>query len=312
LHQLTILVTADGQCVLPDSENFYAALGDANPDYDAIGYAIRNLGFIKFQVLDRVVAEIELHPRNVDRRALLALERLLGEAGANLFRIRHLDTEWHSEISPSAEHTMTRLRELCVPVFEPVATERFHVESRDLDVLFNTAVGRAEALGQIAMKWRVAYGVLDTLVMGIAERNDLLPRLAIVGFEPESGRPILRYLGERQRWAGDKYRFDGIGKPIDAMPDKEYGAWLAQFYKSVAKTHLPRYDLVTADMEYHSESGKTRRIACYERLLLPWRTPTDEVLVTSCTKLVPNGPAAVDLRAAASPNSSARNVAKSS
>jgi hypothetical protein len=74
VQQLTMLVTADGKWVLPDSEEFLAALGDPEPDYDAVGFAVRNLGFVKYQVIDRLVTEVELHPRNVDLRALLALE----------------------------------------------------------------------------------------------------------------------------------------------------------------------------------------------------------------------------------------------
>jgi len=311
LHQLTMLVTADGECVLPDSENFFAALGGLDPDYDAIGYAIRNLGFIKFQVLDRLVAEIELHPRNVDLRALLAVERLLRQSIAKLFRIRYLDTEWHSEISASSEHTVARLRELCAPVFEPVLTERFRVEPRDPDVLFNTAVGRAQAMGQIAMKWRVAYGVFDPLVMGIAARNDLLPHFAIAGFQRDDGRPIFRFLGGAHRWAGDTYRMEGLGQPIEEMPDREYGAWVSQFYKSVGASGQPRLDLVTAQMEYHGEAGKPRRTAHYERLLLPWRTTSGETLVTSCVRIEPSERGA-NLLDPGSESSASRKIAKSS
>src|SRR5271163_631075 len=147
-----MVVTADGKWVLPDSEEFLAALGDPEPDYDAVGFAVRNLGFVKFQVIDRLVTEVELHPRNVGLRALLALERRLGEPGTNLFRIKYLEDGWHSEISASAEHTVARLRELCAPVFEPPPTERFRVEPRDPSVLFSQA-RRTEGLGSMAMKW---------------------------------------------------------------------------------------------------------------------------------------------------------------
>src|SRR5215469_3209722 len=155
LQQLTMLVAADGQSVLPDSEAFHAALGDPDPDYDAVGFAVRNLGFVKFQVLDRLVTEIELCPRNVDLRALLALEELLGEVGTNLFRIRYLEDEWRSEISASAEHTVTRLRELCAPVFEPPATDRFSVEPQDPTPLF--ARDQDEGFGAMARKWRCSF-----------------------------------------------------------------------------------------------------------------------------------------------------------
>lgn len=311
LNQITMLVTAEGNWVLPDSEEFRAALGDPQPDYDAVGFAVRNLGFVKFQVLDRLVTEIELHPRNVDLRALLAIERMLGEAATNLYRIKYLDDEWHSEISPSREHAMARLRELCAPILEPVATERFRSEEKDISELFDTEAGREQPLGRMALKWRVAFGVFDPVVMGIASNSELLPLFVVVGFEPSNGSPVLRFMGQRHRWAGDKYRLDGIGQPVEQMPDKEYGAWLGQFYRSVADTGQPRYDLVTAQMEYHAEPGRPRRTVSYERLLLPWRTPWDEALVTSCAKVLSND-AGANLRVSGSVSVSAKKASKSS
>jgi hypothetical protein len=311
LQQLTMFVTAEGKRVLPDSEEFLASLGDPDPDYDAGGFAVRNLGFVKFQVLDRLVTEIELHPRNVDVRALHALEGLLAEAGTKLFRIKYLEDSWRSEISSSAEHTMVRLRELCAPVLQLAANERFHIEPQDPSVLFDTQTGRAEALGRMAIKWRVAFGNFDPSVMGLVSHTGLLPLFTIVGFEPRETRPILRFFGEAHRWAGDGYRVNGIGHPVEAMPDKEYGNWLAQFYDSVATKGQPRYDLVTAQMEYQGEAGKPRRAVRYERLLLPWRTPAGEVLVTSCSKLKPAEPAA-NLRISGSDSSASIKVPKSS
>jgi hypothetical protein len=273
LNQLTMMVTAGGRWVLPDSEEFLAALGDPDPDYDAVGFAVRNLGFVKFQVLDRLVTEIELHPRNVDLRALLAVEELIAQSATNLFRLKYLDTEWHSEISASAEHTMARLRELCAPVFEPRTTERFRVEPRDPTALFDNRSHRIDGFYPMAMKWRVAFGNFDPVVMGLATRGDMMPHFAIAGFRPSDGLPTFRFLGSAQRWGGDSYRVDGLGNPIEDMPDREYGAWVSEFYKSVGDSGQPRYDLVTADMQYHGEAGTPRRQVRYERLLLPWRTP---------------------------------------
>ena len=205
LQQLTMLITAEGKWVLPDSEEFLAALGDPNPDYDAVGFAVRNLGFVKFQVLDRLVTEIELHPRNVDLRALLALEKLLGEAGTNLFRIKYLEDEWCSEISASAEHTIERLRELCAPVFEPPATERFHVESLAIPPCCSIRTAPLGGLGLMAMKWRVAFGKFDSQRHRAGQpQRDLLPLMAVMGFDCRAyATPVWRFLGDGHRWAGN-------------------------------------------------------------------------------------------------------------
>jgi hypothetical protein len=287
LQQLTMLVTGDGKWVLPNSDEFLAALGDPDPDYDATGFAIRNLGFVKFQVLDRLVTEIELHPRNVERRALLALEHLLGEVGTKLFRIKYLEDEWRSEISASVEHTMTRLRELCAPAFDPPPSERFAVEPRNPDMLLNRA-HRSEGLGLMAMKWRVAFGNFDSSVIGLASRNNLLPLTAVMGFERNDyAAPVWRFLGEGHRWAGRQYQVNGIGDKVENMPDKEYGSWAAGFHQAVATSRQPRYDLVTAAPQM-MDNDERRQTIRYERLLLPWRASSGEMLITSCAVKVPD------------------------
>src|SRR5579884_955033 len=112
-----MLVTPEGQWVLPGSGEFAEALGDPDPDYDAEGFAVRNLGFIKFSIIERTIVEIELHPRNVAFAALLVVQQQIQSCGVKLFRIRHFTAAWQSEITSSAEQAIVRLSELCAPAF---------------------------------------------------------------------------------------------------------------------------------------------------------------------------------------------------
>src|SRR5579863_2453190 len=123
-----MLVTPDGEWVLPDSEAFFGALGDPNPDYDAIAFAVKNLGFIKFQAIEQSIIEIELHPRNVELAALLAVQQQLLSSKVQLFRIKYFQGGWKSEISSSMEQTIERLSELCAPVVSPTKTELYIAE----------------------------------------------------------------------------------------------------------------------------------------------------------------------------------------
>jgi hypothetical protein len=289
LQQLTMLVTADGKWVLPGSEEFLAALGDSNPDYDAVGFAVRNLGFVKLQVLDRLVTEIELHPRNVGLRALLALEKLLDEASTNLFRIKYLENEWHSEISASAKHTLSRLRELCAPVFEPLAASRFHIDPQDPAMLSTAGAGAgANGVAMLEKKWRVSFGRYDSSVLQLAFDHGLLPHLAIVGVNADGTEPVFRYLGEvHANWMQRNFQLGAIGEKLESIPDKEYGHWVSQFYKSVARSGQPRYDHIVASIKTGAEPYVTR----YERLLLPWKTASSEVLVTAFSRRLSGQPA---------------------
>jgi hypothetical protein len=275
VEQVTVLVGSDGKWLLPDSEDFLAELGDPDPDYDAVGFAVRNLGFIKYRMLDRLVTEIELHPRNVDPRALRAVERQLAQASTKLFRISYLNSEWRSEISASAAHTVARLYELCAPAFAPQSAEKFVAEPKDQGVLSRDG---APPLRLLARKWRTAFGNFDTSVISFALSHQLLGRMVIAEITPGSLDPVFRYIGEGLTAMGKGLAFEGIGRRMENVPDKDYGQWLIGFYKAVAISGQPRYDVVTARVR--DPACKEPQAIRYERLLLPWKTESDEVLVS--------------------------------
>jgi hypothetical protein len=283
LERLTLLVSPDAEWLLADSAEFFDALGDPNPDYDAVGFAIKNLGFIKFESLSESVLEIELHPRNVDLPALLAVQEKVLSSSATLFRIKYFDTGWQSEISSSPEHTITRLSELCAPVFSPPATERFLVEHRDYATLF---ADEGNPLRTLVQKWRVSFANFDPSIMSLATAHGLLSRMMVIGIKRHNPDPIWRFIGDGHKWIGSQYHMTGIGDRVENMPDKEYGGWVNEFYKTVAMSGTPRYDHITGQLQYENEPGKPRRLISYERLLLPWKTRSDEVLVTMCSKVL--------------------------
>jgi hypothetical protein len=283
VKQQTMFVTPDGQWVLPDSPEFFAALGDPNPDYDASGFAVKNLGFIKFQIIQQSIVEIELHPRNVGFAGLLSVQQQLQSSDVRLFRIKYLEESWQSEISSSAESTIARLSELCTPTYSPAPAERFIVEPKDFSALFHDEDNN---LRPIAQKWRIRFGQFDPTVLSLAINHDLLGRMMIVGVTPSRSEPVFRFIGDGHRWIGGRHRLNAMGEKIVNQPDKEYGEWVTNFYRSVALSGQPRYDLVTANLQYEDEPGKPRRSVHYERLMLPWRTPSEEVFVTMCSKIL--------------------------
>lgn len=282
--RLTILISPEGEWLFPDSPEFLAILGDPSPDYDAVGYAVRNLGFIRFEIIDHLVIEVELHPRNVHERAVRAAQQQLLASTVRLFRLKYWDKEWRSEISSSADGIVGRLDELCAPSFLPTVSDRFRIEPRDISLLFGNSALPPLGLRLIAQKWRASFARFDLTILSLASQHQLLPRFAIVGVQ--SGEPVFRYLGDGHRWVGENSRVNMLGNKVAHLPDREYGAWVSEFYRSVADSGQPRYDLVTASMHYESQGSDPPRTVSYERLLLPWKTPSNEVFVTSCAKLV--------------------------
>jgi hypothetical protein len=275
-----MLVTPAGRWVVENSTEFLAALGDPNPDYDSTLFAVKNLGFIKFQVIDHSVIEIELHPQNVELPALLALQQQLLSSQVKLFRIKYFEISWKSEIMVSAELAVSRLSELCSPAFAPPSSNRFIAEPREYTTLFSEP---EHPLGLMAQKWRMSFGSFDPTVISFAIKHQLLSRMMVVGIKPRREDPVFRFIGDGFKWLETDYQFYGIGESIENQPDKEYGIWVAEFYKSVARTGQPRYDIIRAAIQ--ARPGQSDLfVTRYERLLLPWRTPTDEVFVTLSSK----------------------------
>ena len=292
MQRLTMLVTSDAQWVLPDTPEFFEALGDPNPDYDSIAFAVKNLGFIRYQVLERSIVEVELHPRNVELPALLAVQQEILRSQVSLFRLKFFDSEWRSEISSSPEHVVSRLSELCAPIFTPPTMDRFVVEAQDMSLLFGD---EENALRPLAQKWRVSFAQFDPSVISLAVTHHLLPRLMIAGIKPHQPEPMWRFIGNGHRWIGSRYQLQGIGEKVEDMPDKDYGAWATEYYKAVATSGQPRYDLISGSIQWEDEDGRPRRWYRYERLMLPWRTPSGEVFVTMCSKPVDGASASKSL-----------------
>jgi hypothetical protein len=284
VKHFTMLVTPDGEWVSPDTPEFFAALGDSDPDYDALAFAVKNLGFIKFQVIQHSIVEIELHPRNVQFPALLAVQQQLLSSEVKLFRIKYLENSWQSEISSSAENTIERLSHLCAPTFTPAPTNRFLVEAQDFRTLFDDEECPFRPLAQ---KWRMSFGVFDPSVITLAVNHQLISRLMIIGIKPHERDPVFRFIGDAHRWLGRNFYASSIGDKVQEQPDKEYGEWVCEFYKAVASTRQPRFDLVTASLQFENEPGAPRRTVTYERVMLPWKTPSDEVFVTLCSRNAP-------------------------
>ncbi len=281
MQGVTMLVTADGEWLLPDTPEFFAALGDPDPDYDAVSCAVKNLGFVKFQIFGQSISEIELHPRNVAMPALLAAQQQVLSSQTKLFRIKYFDTEWHSEISSSAEHIIGRLAELCAPEARSPDAGRFVVEPQDFNRIFRD---EDHWMRPLAVKWRMSFGLFDASVISLAVKHGMLSRLVIVGVAPGRSEPHWRFIGDGHKWIGSNYHLLGIGEQVQNMPDKNYGQWANEYFKSTAATRQPRYDLVTGAIQYQDVDGKPTVRRCYERLMLPWKTTSAEVFVTSCSK----------------------------
>jgi hypothetical protein len=307
VNRLSMFITPEGEWVFEGSAEFLTALGDPEPNYDSVRFAVTNLGFIRFCTFEDAVTEIELHPRNVELAALLSVQQQLLSQPVKLIRIKYFDNEWHSEIIASREQAIARLAELCSATCAPGATDRFTSETKDLSQLFDDP---ANSFRPLVQKWRMSLGYFDPSVVSFAIAHQLLSRMMIIGVRPK-GDAVFRFIGDGFYWTDDEYQYYAIGEKTENQPDKEYGGWVTEFYKAVASSSDPRYETITASLPLPRLRRANADPVRYERLLLPWRTRSEEIFVTMSSKVVSQGGSGV-LSDATPVSSAAKKLAKSS
>jgi hypothetical protein len=277
VNEATMLVTSDGKHILPESDKFFIRLRDLAPGHDAADFAVRRLGFIKLQLLDRRVGFVELQPQNVDQRALAAAERWIGEHSGARFLIKRPDLEARAQIAISPEDAIAQLRALCAASAETASTERFSAEPQDFAKLLRN---HGDPMSLFGHKWCGCSAAFDVTMLPFAEEHAMLPSLILVGVSKRQTDPVFRFIGERLfPWLAPGYRTQAIGERVESFPDKDFGAWVSGFYRSVARSGEPRFDQVRAQIQVEGEPGRTYATR-YERLLLPWQSASGETLVS--------------------------------
>jgi hypothetical protein len=105
-------VAPDGAWLREGSDEFFVALGDPDPDYDAPLFAIKNLGFIVVRVVAGPLVNITLHPRNVASAALRSLQQWQLLFQFSSVKLSYLKDRWISEILTTRAQVICRLFEI--------------------------------------------------------------------------------------------------------------------------------------------------------------------------------------------------------
>lgn len=272
-HQ-AFLVTPDGRWLPEGGADFLTEVGDPDPDFDAPMFAVKNLGFVRIELIADLVVSITVHPRNVDLNSLIAVEHSLASSTARAFYLRYLTTRWETEMLSSAGQAFERLHNLyaLARMREPTPNERFAANRRSYEQLFQDS---SHELRPVLQKWRMAFGTFDETVLPFMSRHGLLRRTVVVGVDPRDAEPVFRYIGDGFNWLGDDdFPLRALGDKVTHQPDREYGQWVAEDYRRTALRKLPQADTISAALR-----GRTGRTV-YDRLLLPWNTTYGEILVT--------------------------------
>lgn len=278
-RKMQVSVSPEGAIYAPGTEAFFERIGYSNPDFDAGDYVVRNLGFVSISRRSQDRMMVRLRPSMVSGSALDSALRVLVAQDFSQGEIQHFGQDWTSEVWPNDPAMLHRLVELCeknADMTEP----RFGAKPLQLDSLSDS---EGNPLRPLFQKWRVSSSTFDDTTMPFLIGYGLDYRLMVMTAQG-SGEPLrFQFFGEGFKFYNARQKADVIGAPIDHQPDPEYGKWLAAQYSKVVDTGKPSLDYVTACIR--SDTGPGRR-SRYERLLLPWRTADNRLLVTCASILI--------------------------
>jgi hypothetical protein len=274
------VITHKGEWLREADPRLAAEIGFSDTKIDAVGFAVRNMGFVRVAFGDPGTLTIAFHPRNAEPTAINSLLKRIEAMNVRQIDIRFLaEDKWQSEMFTSGPHAMRRIRMLCGIETGAKPRERWH-----LTTVTPAALSKDDndPLRLMHQKWRISFGTFSESFFTFAMRHGLLDRFILTGARRPDDELVFRYIGEDfATFYSEEFRFNAIGKSVLQQPDKDYGEWLAAAYKAVALSGTPRLDYIDAYLP-GSQRGPWIR---YERLLLPWKLPNGEHLVSTASRI---------------------------
>jgi hypothetical protein len=265
-----LMVDDEGESWQAGSPEFLKKLGDDHPDYDAVDYAVRNLGYIALRRHGesvRIICRAEcVTPISLVGLLYLLVDLRPRRVALTLFS----DTSdtWQTEIVGSVDDATARIEALSLKSRGGLTKEPldFSAIDRSRRLRFHTLLGA----------WRQCGGAIETLPTALLQRADAADRSVTVKLVPDGRMAIVEY-GPGFSLYGASWHENALGRTLDDQPDRRYGAWLQDDYRRAIDSFTPQFDYV--DVTVAVTPDRKRRLV-YERLVLPWRGKAGERLVS--------------------------------
>jgi hypothetical protein len=250
------------------------ALGYADPDFDFVDYAVRNLGHVMIEERASFI-RIKLRPIFVGRRTRETLWAHLERRAPRRVGLSVFDDAWHHTLLPPAA-ALQQLREvLDAPERAPPARP-FIAARRNIAGLLDDA---RDPFAPVLRRW--LDGTCPDDLPSFLVATGLYDRAMVVERRGDNGDFLFRHSGRRIQLYEPSWAEAALGRRLQDQPDRLYGEWIADACRSVDDRQVPRYDLIAARV---SEADQAARSWRYERLMLPWRSAAGQRLVVSISR----------------------------
>jgi hypothetical protein len=258
-----LIVDDAGEVWQTGSPALRQSLNIGNGDYDLTQFLIRNMGFVRLRLTDRI-ARITLYPRFLSREAYESLVHVLVSRDAQRTIIEDMGNPNRLDIIPDLEDAVARLGDLAT-VGGNVLRRDFYCERLNMQRLRGNP--RLAPLASLLRRWRNTQGTLRGDLAAEFSDPTLRGRAIVMRMtSPQSG--VYEYVGDGFPTFNATWRSSMLGRNPDGQPDPQYGHRTAEAYVQTHAAQAPRLEFVEAVIRV---PGCLASRARYERLLLPWR-----------------------------------------
>ena len=279
---MTLYISPEGEFLIPGTQAFFDRIGYRNPDFDAGDYSVRNLGFVGIARNAEGALKLRFRPDILTGKAVDGFFRYIAKHPGTSITLEYLADTWMVETWPNDPAALHRIVVLCA---QPRQTERrpsapYRTHALRLD---QASEDHGNPLKPLFQKWRVSLSTFDDTTLPFLLKFGCASKLIIMAAANRDDPLRFQFIGEGLEFYDRKALYEFIGKPITYQPDKKYASWIAEQYNALIASNEPRLDLVEALIA--QPSGAVRR-SRYERLLLPWSSPSGQVIVTCASVLI--------------------------
>lgn len=279
---MNYLIDTSGRWWRWPSELLAEKLGYPDPDFDLAGYAARNLGYVWLEVREDVTL-LQFRAGMLSDATLGVLRPYLRKAICERpVGLVYFASGWLEEAFIDVDALLDRMDELAC-LREPRMRDLFirkshepiqwcHSETTDLSRLFEM--------------WRFVDGVYSDSIQRHLKSSGLIARTVMLSGERHANEhdDSLRIIYGGGGFAVyDSFSFAStVGKSIADQPDQAYGRWVKQSYAACNGNGDPQIDDIDAIVEEPGHDPRRRR---YQRLILRWKLPTGEKVLTGSSIL---------------------------
>jgi hypothetical protein len=227
---------------------------------------LRNLGFIGLRERPQGTT-ISFRPSTVSPVAVASLSYWLNDHAPSRFLLMVLEQGQCLELYSSLGKSLERIDELINAFRRGDFFRQHRVSPRAVPA----------SLGQVFSAWRVSGAASDFASLQNLLEREPAGQYLLVRPDLEAGRFIIEQTGSGLRIPDPAWAKAQIGRSVAEAPDKAYGQWVTQAYKSVLMQNLPQLDHIDAKI-YWPRLGRLHHR--YDRLLLPVRDRGQPMLLS--------------------------------